>query len=374
MTIPLKNQLRRKTYMKSSQYSLDTITIPIQTRADQGNGTQTLLTNDNSQTLNGMQSSGSGNDQSGSNATQYLKDSDALNMHIGNSTSMNRWSSSNSSNSSNQRYNVFSNIASKSDAIETTSGNTDKRQRYLLGLQRYGTGGQNAQYSGFVNAVLFALITNRTLVLTPFFVHGGHVRGYSLEHMKQFNETFNVSRLNELLPLTTMEHYKSACNAYNTKVLTWNSINYESSSHAMLNFFGLKLPAERNLTKLSSMTWKQLASVAAMMVRSNFTCIYVACPQWSLGIVDRLAMKIPRDRIHTLRDLERDPNSIMFLDDYYLSSLVEQEICYRSDVFLAATFSTWSDYVRYERVSAGRPTYYVNELPGVSFNRTKLVK
>ncbi|XP_077868609.1 uncharacterized protein LOC144359233 [Saccoglossus kowalevskii] len=352
--------------------------------------------------------------------------------------------------------------------IESTKSGDDY-VKYIFGLQRYGTGGQNAQYSGFVNAVLFALITNRTLVMTPFFVHGGHVmHGYNREHMKEFNDTFNKSRLDQLVRLTTVQHYKSTCNESNSMVLTWCDAKYHDSSTTLFNIFGLQLPGELTVLKKNisqqelddlvggvqclvfyqthkfrikvsnkedalmnirmhlerspdikrvtdtalngvcqrpflalhfrnksaempcffhynktrcdnikrrvlSLVENITTAVAEIMKSNNLSCLYVSCPLWSRGIIDNLAQKIPRDRIFTSDDLTRDANSIPYYNDYYFLSLVEQEICYRSSIFIASTWSTWSTHVRYERISAGRQTFYLNELPGITFGRTKLV-
>ncbi|XP_006820075.1 uncharacterized protein LOC102803071 [Saccoglossus kowalevskii] len=333
---------------------------------------------------------------------------------------------------------------------------------FVLNIQRHGIGGQNSQYTGTEKVIVMALLSNRTLVMTPFFLHGGHVRGYSTEHMRQFNDTFDVEILNELLPVSTIDEFKKQCNTSQMKIVAWDTTGYELSNRdTFTSKLEMKLPkleeiinvdsvnisrledivkhapclgvyqsrtaqlqirnleelltevrthlkrsaVIRNITdtlltgfcvgkpclamhwrnksaempcyfhhrmdqcaniqsELSKVTPNVTKAVVNLMKKEKLECLYVACPQWSMAIIDNLSDVIPREKIYTWKDLPNYNNNDM-LRDYYFSALVEQEICYRSKIFIAAGISNWSNFVKNERDIENKTTLNIKALPGI---------
>ncbi|XP_070546889.1 uncharacterized protein [Ptychodera flava] len=123
-------------------------------------------------------------------------------------------------------------------------------KQYLLPIRTKAAGGCNSQFQRFKNAIMMSLLTNRTLVTTPFFLHGGHVHGYTAEHVRPFNYTFDVNSLAKLLPLATVESYKLVCNRSNKKVIGWRVVA-EDYEHCKAKLFhdimGIDLPAVDDL-------------------------------------------------------------------------------------------------------------------------------
>ncbi|XP_077862898.1 uncharacterized protein LOC144345214 [Saccoglossus kowalevskii] len=82
------------------------------------------------------------------------------------------------------------------------------------------------------------------------------------------------------------------------------------------------------------------------------------------AIIGILAKRITQ--IFSGNDVIRNlPASSALTTDEYMMSLLEQEICYRSAVFIGVDYSNWSDFIFDERQAEGRPSYHLNELPGV---------
>ncbi|XP_002736503.1 uncharacterized protein LOC100370466 [Saccoglossus kowalevskii] len=343
---------------------------------------------------------------------------------------------------------------------------------FLLGIQRSDSGGQNNQYLAMEKVIVMALLSNRTLVMTPFFLHGGHVRGYSTEHMRQFNDTFDVKILNELLPLATVDEFREKCTSKETKVVTWNLSAYQRSKEKLFDSeLEIRLPdnddvimmkkvdihrleeivnhapclgiyqssrsrlqvnnTEEMLDKVRThlrrsanvrnvtdrlltgfcggkpylaMHWRNKSAempcyfqrdankcnkvksqlsevvpnitqaVAKLMKQRNISCLYISCPEWSLSILDHFSKVLPSEKVFSLRDLPVNKDNTGIMKDYYFKSLVEQEICYRSEIFLAARMSSWSEFVVNERNINHKRTYLIRQLPGVpEYKRPQLI-
>nr|XP_006824948.1 PREDICTED: uncharacterized protein LOC102804318 [Saccoglossus kowalevskii] len=122
--------------------------------------------------------------------------------------------------------------------------------------------------------------------------------------------------------------------------------------------------------ELSRMIGNITKAVADLQKKNNLSCLYVACPEWSTSILDELSKFIPKEQIYHLKRLPVNADNRKLLDDYYAASLIEQEICYRSRVFLAAGFSNWSNFVTKERDLEGKITFNIKELPGIPNYRT----
>ncbi|XP_070547069.1 uncharacterized protein [Ptychodera flava] len=342
-------------------------------------------------------------------------------------------------------------------------------KQYLLPIRTKPSGGCNSQFQRFKNAIMMSLLTNRTMVTTPFFLHGGHVHGYTAEHVRPFNYTFDVNSLAKLLPLATVESYKLVCNRSNTKVIGWGvaAEDYENCKARLFrDIMGIDLPAaddlidmqygfEETLSKIKDVKcvafttstkflpkfddpsakhdmkveiskyfvrservaniaedltkyicngeqyvsfhwrnksaetpcffrneqypnqcadlkpeirrWAEVGAEALsnLMKKENIKCIYVACPLWSLEIVDVLSKWIQRDRIYISEDVVKMSKHKTLLEDFYSLSLVEQEIAFRAAIFVAAGFSNWSDFVAEGREAIGRLTFDIRELANI---------
>nr|XP_006818414.1 PREDICTED: uncharacterized protein LOC102808457 [Saccoglossus kowalevskii] len=83
------------------------------------------------------------------------------------------------------------------------------RKRYLLPVIH--TGGQNVQFTSFKKATAFAYLQNRTIVLAPFFLHGGDQRGWNMRHWRNFSLAFDVDILNQIVPVASLNEFKSVC-------------------------------------------------------------------------------------------------------------------------------------------------------------------
>ncbi|XP_070546681.1 uncharacterized protein [Ptychodera flava] len=345
--------------------------------------------------------------------------------------------------------------------------------QYILPIKTKMGGGSNSQYEKFKNGVIFSLLTNRTLVLLPFFLHGGHVRGITIEHLRSFNDTFDVDMLERLLPLTTLEQYQEFCDSENTKVIGWNisTQGYKKTRLARYErVIDIDLPNEEAIVNLEpgctlddlfetlkdekciafatdtllrvqlttdkrkdmnravakhllrtpkirraadslvdgicegdrflTYHWRnktteqpcyfghekykghceairkevlKLADFAVdavlnLMKKENIECLYIACPLWSLEIVDIFSRRLPRNRIYISEDLKVPPKYQYLFKDYYTLSLLEQEIAYRAAIFIAAGWSNWSDFVSEGRAATGRPTFNIRELAMIPEN------
>ncbi|XP_070547053.1 uncharacterized protein [Ptychodera flava] len=343
----------------------------------------------------------------------------------------------------------------------------NSRTRYILPIKSKMGGGTNCQYEKFKNAVVLSLLTNRTLVMLPFFLHGGHVRGFSIEHLRTFDASFDVDIFARLLPLATLEEYKKSCTHANTKVIGWDipTVDYENTrlvrykrvvdiqlpnadaivnleqgctlddvietlrdeecvAYATDTLLRMQLPAGqrqdmdkavakhlirtpkirhavdamsaelckgerylayhwRNKTaeqpcyfghgtgeshcetikkEVRKMADLAVDGVLDLMEKENIECLYIACPLWSLEIVDIFSERLPRNQIYISQDLKVPPKYQTFFEDYYTLSLVEQEIAHRAAVFVASGYSNWSDFVSEGRIAIGRPTFSIREI------------
>ncbi|XP_077994016.1 uncharacterized protein LOC144447803 [Glandiceps talaboti] len=363
-------------------------------------------------------------------------------------------------------------ISDEADKSVTDNKAQSTKSRYLLPMKTLQGGGTNRQYFIFENAVMLALLTKRSLVQMPFFLHGGHTYGFSMEHMRDFNTTFDLSSVKELLPLATIEEYVNTCKPENTKIITWgNTEKYESTRTKMLrDKIGIELEGVDKVMKLDdemgleefqiltdgaqclvyfaidrfrleidqltsqslkdditehlvrtprvrkivddishdicngdpylALHWRNKTSerpcngkvktecqdilreasyfaditgseIFNLMKKYKLKCLYVACPLWSLKIIDHLAKRIPRDHIFISANLTtgRTENQDYF-DDYYYLALIEQEIVYRAQVFVSAGSSNWSNFVVLLRELTGRTTFNIRDLPGMPTNNT----
>nr|XP_006824954.1 PREDICTED: uncharacterized protein LOC102805113 [Saccoglossus kowalevskii] len=118
------------------------------------------------------------------------------------------------------------------------------------------------------------------------------------------------------------------------------------------------------------------ASVAIrrFMDQRNIQCMYVAYPSWSKEIIDHLGRNIDRKKIYTADNITSNVRASQIKDDFYLFSLLEQEICSRSEVFLGAGLSLWSQFVAEERLANDKESYYTHQIMGISDQNKTVLK
>ncbi|XP_077868821.1 uncharacterized protein LOC144359581 [Saccoglossus kowalevskii] len=117
--------------------------------------------------------------------------------------------------------------------------------------------------------------------------------------------------------------------------------------------FNMSLPhitdCSERLFLLSKLSDKIDNNIKKYMMKHRIECIYIATPPRDQVLIHKLKKRI--SCLATAKDIYRINNGEyekMETDNYRLS-LVEQEICEGSDLFLACSRSNWSDMVRYSR-------------------------
>ncbi|XP_077867502.1 uncharacterized protein LOC100375084 [Saccoglossus kowalevskii] len=125
------------------------------------------------------------------------------------------------------------------------------------------------------------------------------------------------------------------------------------------------LPMFLNATK--NIVVKGIATIAH---RKQIKCIYIARPSYTNKIDAWIAEEI--DRVFTADDilLMKDPRLSVLKDDNYVLSLVEQEICARSNLFGSTWLSSWSKFVAEERKTG---VFYFYPFPGLTEEISLLV-
>nr|XP_002736282.1 PREDICTED: uncharacterized protein LOC100371418 [Saccoglossus kowalevskii] len=123
------------------------------------------------------------------------------------------------------------------------------KTRYLLPVIH--SGGQNVQFLAFKRATTFAYVHNRTIVATPFFLHGGDARGWTMEHWRDFNITFDTDVLQEIVPVATLEDFKAQCTG-KIKALHVTLHGITKTAHILNNILKLGPISSENLRRISS--------------------------------------------------------------------------------------------------------------------------
>ncbi|XP_070546166.1 uncharacterized protein [Ptychodera flava] len=149
---------------------------------------------------------------------------------------------------------------------QSTATNEPKiySNRYLLPLRPNAMGGANHQYRRFKRGIMMSYLTNRTLVMTPFFLHGGHVAGYTKEHLRPFNATFDADMLSQVVPVATIGAFKSVCNRNNTKVILWAGEREKYKNVRKLIYTDMvevDLPSEDEVINLEQMQLDKVVSI-----------------------------------------------------------------------------------------------------------------
>ncbi|XP_070546164.1 uncharacterized protein [Ptychodera flava] len=156
---------------------------------------------------------------------------------------------------------------------QSTATNKPKiySNRYLLPFRPNAAGGCNHQYWRFKRGIMMSYLTNRTLVMTPFFLHGGHVAGYTREHLRPFNATFDADMLSKVVPVATIEAFKRVCNRNNTKVILWpgERERYDKIKKSIYtDMVEVDLPSEDKVIILEQMQLDKVVSIT-----ENETCV-----------------------------------------------------------------------------------------------------
>ncbi|XP_006818413.1 uncharacterized protein LOC102808223 [Saccoglossus kowalevskii] len=334
------------------------------------------------------------------------------------------------------------------------------RTGYLLPVIHKG--GQNVQFNSFKKAAAFALLRNRTIVLTPFFFHGGDERGWTIQHWREFNMTFDTAELQKIVPVATLSEFKRECDGKMKALITSHYRIYKANL-TLNRLLHLKPVAYNNTVKTSRYVYDKLifddepclalllphyldmpkkevsdlidshfvrapiikravdtvlrhacqgghmmalhwrnrtgetcfhfsaadkvkekcrkaipeAAIAAEMVahsvkwhmeKENTTCLFVAHPHYSKPAIDYFKKVIPGYRVID-SDIARElkaPETDRIKNDMYLMSLFDQEMCYRSKLFLRQRYSSWSDFIEEQRNVIGTSTMRIAQLQGLN--------
>ncbi|XP_070547084.1 uncharacterized protein [Ptychodera flava] len=151
--------------------------------------------------------------------------------------------------------------------------------------------------------------------------------------------------------------------------------HWRNRSAEMPCFFGRDkgIPCADLLKEIRKVAEQACDAIADLMKRENIKCIYVACPLWSLEIIDILSKRIPRKDIFISGDLDVPDKFKRYFEDYYMLSLVDQEIAARAAIFISQGSSNWSDFVKELRDTSGRVTYNIRELAGIPADVNKAI-
>ncbi|XP_070567845.1 uncharacterized protein [Ptychodera flava] len=354
------------------------------------------------------------------------------------------------------------------------------QDRFLFPVVLFG-GGPNFQFRQLKTSIEFAVFTNRTLVLSDFRHHRSKYNVSSVH----FEDTFNVSVLNQLLPTVNVKQFREKCGARGNTVLTfynpwrsssmnianayqtsrdwlskranvdipnvmsvtfpksipesWRKFNKTAGDRCVVmvspvGFEAVHLPNEaaisdaidghlvrtsflqkavedvlprlcdgkpilgfhwRNKTgekcrfgelshtndprcrKLLQMQYATLESLAlkisSIMAQENAGCIFIAsAPQEPRENILRQFAAYNLSNVIMIDDVINlhNPDIDTFADDDYFISLIEQEICARSKVFLGIGISNWSMFVFRERKAFQRGITYdvITDFPDLSEN------
>ncbi|XP_006812760.2 uncharacterized protein LOC100370596 [Saccoglossus kowalevskii] len=101
-----------------------------------------------------------------------------------------------------------------------------------------------------------------------------------------------------------------------------------------------------------------------LMKTRNLSCIYVALPPYAADYEDIFQQKLPN--VITMKQLTDNttiPELAKISDDNYKLSLLEQELCIRSTVFVSWVYSYWSQMVIYQRELQKAESFNIKDFP-----------
>ncbi|XP_070562287.1 uncharacterized protein [Ptychodera flava] len=112
---------------------------------------------------------------------------------------------------------------------------------------------------------------------------------------------------------------------------------------------------------------KVAAAVYNVMRKYQISCLYISYVPYSEAIVTSFAKIVPSTRIYNaLKTFQSLPDNLSpLMKDDFMLSLLEQEVCYRAEVFIGVQYSNWSEFIFDERDADGAISYHLDQLPGV---------
>ncbi|XP_077978941.1 uncharacterized protein LOC144434364 [Glandiceps talaboti] len=331
-------------------------------------------------------------------------------------------------------------------------------RRYLISVH-FDNNGPNVQYESFQAGLKHALYRNRTIVASLFFTHWTQEGGAG--RVRQFDETFDVQRLREVIQVATLQEFQQECNHSVHVLLVDPSVPFVAASYhytvkMFRQHFDIKLPNidnvlrsmaesvqvfenstsvrclgiyepkawKKSLPDMSylsdivnkflvrapparkianevgnelcngnpylSMHWRnrsgegcirpggrcqssiatvnEVAERAArdiyiFMKTSNLSCIYVALPPFSSYMITILRNANISNVVSKMDIIPpKYPDVETQRNDNYIWSLVEQEICIRSQIFISTQFSSWSRQVRNARQFIGSEVVFLKDI------------
>ncbi|XP_070566029.1 uncharacterized protein [Ptychodera flava] len=336
-------------------------------------------------------------------------------------------------------------------------------RRFLVSVH-YDFNGPNVHYEAFRAGLAYAFQEKRTIVEPYFFTHW--TQGLAVRRKRLFNETFDLSKLRQIVDYATVEEFNKECN-HTIEVLlvdpavTVDRDAYLDRAEKYLRFYDIKLPEFHDLhiglrealssySKASSVkclgvympsfwtspltqgaalsdgtidrhlvyakpirrlgetiasimcdgnaymslhwrnrsgevckpnrgtcTGEDLELIEAVnktaiaaakdinifMQEHNVSCIYVALPPFAKAMFQFLrAAGVPN--VVGVDDLmsEKYHEAREVVNDNYIMSLVEQEICIGAKIFVSSKASSWSRRVRQYRTAFGLQSMYLADI------------
>ncbi|XP_002741218.1 uncharacterized protein LOC100370034 [Saccoglossus kowalevskii] len=113
------------------------------------------------------------------------------------------------------------------------------------------------------------------------------------------------------------------------------------------------------------------SAVKNIMNKYKLKCLYIAHPVHSDKIISYFSSSLLISNIYNTATLlhDNDPDVKVFKNSLYLLSLLEQEICFRADIFLGWSQSYWSQFVKLDRIGVGKDALFYNDLPEIEDDR-----
>ncbi|XP_070555802.1 uncharacterized protein [Ptychodera flava] len=144
--------------------------------------------------------------------------------------------------------------------------------RYLLFLNAVGFGGPNCQFVLFRNALMFAMMDNRSLAAAVHF--HSHAVYDKVKRERTLQETFDVTRLTEIVNIESVERFKEECNSTVEALLTSASPGnntivrprslYQKSAASYQDMYGIRVPSQEDAIKLKTQTRRKLETASTL--------------------------------------------------------------------------------------------------------------
>ncbi|XP_070548514.1 uncharacterized protein [Ptychodera flava] len=323
------------------------------------------------------------------------------------------------------------------------------QQRMLYSMPQFIIGGPTSRHQNFKIALLYALYHKRAVVATPF-ANFYYKESGDEQFWWSFNETFDVEKLAEIIPLVSTQYFSYQCwgramllaephvtrhDGYerdfnqsrlhmlqkvhievpklpalskNFRMVEWRFRAADSDPclcmykpSEMAHLVGAEIPESlqkklttlinqhltrapyirkeadeiieyvRNYGPYIAIEWKDTgldmkdvtAAIAKYMKKHKVEVAYIVHPSFLTEDVERaLREVIPHMFSYHNAIAIAFLQGSRFAREKYLWSLLEQEIAFQADIFLASDDSNWSTFVIDERTAFDKTTYSLQRL------------